>query len=296
MHDQATALRKMAIQKNPAHKGSLRVIAVTSGKGGVGKTNFTVNIALALIDMGYRVIILDGDLGLANVDIACGVTPHFTLEHLLSGEKTIEEILVYGPKGLGILPGGSGVQDLANIERANLENVIRNLGRLEGLTDILIIDTGAGLGHTVTNFLKAADDIILLTTPEPTALTDAYGMLKALSSDDPEDPEDPEDKKIKVNVVVNRVAQETDARLTFERLENAVHKFLHGSVSLLGWVYEDPSVGKAIMNQEPLAIAYPTSSAYRCIQWIAGSVSGLYLAPPRKAAGIRGFLTQLLRR
>lgn len=289
MHDQATVLRKMATQQNTAPKGSLRVISVTSGKGGVGKTNLTVNLALALIDLGYRVIILDGDLGLANVDIACGITPRFTLEHLLSGEKTIEEILVFGPKGLGILPGGSGVQDLANIERANLENVIRNLGRLEGLTDILIIDTGAGLGHTVTNFLKASDDIILITTPEPTALTDAYGMLKALRS------YDQEDTKIKVNVVVNRVTQEADARLTFERLENAVHKFLHGSVSLLGWVYEDPSVGKAIMIQEPLAIAYPTSSAYRCIEWLAGSVSGLYLAPPRKAAGIRGFLTQLLR-
>lgn len=288
MHDQATVLRKMAHQ-NIAPKGTLRVISVTSGKGGVGKTNFTVNLALALIDFGYRVIILDGDLGLANVDIACGITPRFTLEHLLSGEKTIEEILVFGPKGLGILPGGSGVQDLANIDRAHLENVIRNLGRLEGLADILIIDTGAGLGHTVLNFLKASDDIILLTTPEPTAVTDAYGMLKALHS------EDNEEKNLQVNVVVNRVSNENDAKATFERLENAVQKFLHGSVSLLGWVYDDPSVSKAIMNQEPLAIGFPKSTAYSCIQWIASSVSGLYLAPPRKAAGIRGFLTQLLR-
>lgn len=289
MHDQATILRKMASDQNAAPKRSLRVISVTSGKGGVGKTNFTVNLALALMDFGYRVIILDGDLGLANVDIACGITPRFTLEHLLSGEKTIEEILISGPKGLGILPGGSGVQDLANIERSHLENVIRNLGRLEGLADILIIDTGAGLGHTVMNFLEASDDVILLTTPEPTSLTDAYGILKALRSDEQEE------KKIQVNVVVNRVSREADARATYERLENAVHKFLQGSVSLLGWVYEDPLVGKAIMNQEPLAISYPTSEAYRCIQWIAGSVSGLYLAPPRKAGGIRGFLTQLLR-
>lgn len=292
MHDQATVLREMAFQQNSQPKGNLRVIAVTSGKGGVGKTNFTVNLALSLIDFGYRVIVLDGDLGLANVDIACGITPRFTLEHLLSGEKSIEEILVYGPKGLGILPGGSGVQDLANIERAHLENVIRNLGRLEGLADILIIDTGAGLGHTVLNFLKASDDIILLTTPEPTALTDAYGMLKALHS---EAEQNKEEKNLQINVVVNRVRHENDAKATFERLENAVHKFLHGSVSLLGWVYEDPSVGRAVMNQEPLAISNPMSSAYRCIQWIAGSVSGLFLAPPRKAAGIRGFLTQLLR-
>lgn len=285
MHDQARVLRKMASQQNVKPTG-LRIISVTSGKGGVGKTNFTLNLALSLVDFGYRVIILDGDLGLANIDIACGITPQFTLEHLLSGEKTIEEILITGPKGLGILPGGSGVQDLANIERANLENVIRNLGRLEGMADILIIDTGAGLGHTVMNFLKASDDVILLTTPEPTAVTDAYGILKALRSDN---------EKVQVNVVINRVHQEVDAKATFERLENAVNKFLHGSVNLLGWVYEDPLVGKAIMNQEPLGVTYPNSSAYRCIQWIAGSVSGLYLQPPRKAGGIRGFLTQLLR-
>ncbi|MEA4900853.1 MinD/ParA family protein [Desulfitobacterium sp.] len=290
MHDQATVLRKMASHQNVINnKGSLRVISVTSGKGGVGKTNLTVNLALALIEFGYRVIILDGDLGLANVDIACGITPRFTLEHLLNGEKTIEEILVSGPKGLGILPGGSGVQDLANIERNHLENVIRNLGRLEGLADILIIDTGAGLGHIVTNFLKASDDVILLTTPEPTALTDAYGVLKALQTDEEEE------KPLQVNVVVNRVLNEEDARATYERLENAVHRFLQGSVNFLGWVYEDPSVGKAIMNQEPLAIAFPTSAAYRCIQWIASSVAGIYLDPPQKAAGIRGFLTRLLR-
>jgi flagellar biosynthesis protein FlhG len=114
-------------------------------------------------------------------------------------------------------------------------------------------------------------------------------MLKALHS------EDKEEKNLQVNVVVNRVSNENDAKATFERLENAVQKFLHGSVNLLGWVYDDPSVSKAIMNQEPLAIGFPTSTAYSCIQWIAGSVSGLYLAPPRKAAGIRGFLTQLLR-
>lgn len=286
MHDQATGLRKLASRHDPAQKGSLRVISVTSGKGGVGKTNFTVNLALALTDFGYRVIILDGDLGLANIDVACGITPRYTLEHMLSGEKSIEEILIAGPKGIGILPGGSGVQDLANLERARMENVLRNLGRLEGLADILIIDTGAGLGHTVMNFLKASDDVILITTPEPTALTDAYGILKALRSDD---------KEVFVNVVVNRVRQEADAKATYERLERAVRKFLKGSVNLLGWVYEDPSVGKAIMKQEPMGIAYPNSSAYRCIQWIAGSVSGIYLGPPRQAGGIRGFLTQLLR-
>ena len=284
MVDQAKVLREMAARREKsAHK--LRVIAVTSGKGGVGKTSFTVNLGLALLDYGYRVLLLDGDLGLANVDVACGITPKFTMEHLLTGEKTLEEIIAPGPRGLGILPGGSGVLELANLDRAQLVNVIANLGRLEKLADILLIDTGAGLNHTVINFLKAADDIIVLTTPEPTALTDAYALLKALQRE--------EDSQ--VHVVINRVRQEIDALATYERLQTAVNKFLQGSLTLLGWVYDDPAVSRAVMQQEPLAVAYPDSSAYRCIQWIAGSVSGLYLQPPRQARGIRGFLGQLLR-
>lgn len=286
MNDQARVLKRLVSRQSGTKKGNLRVIAVTSGKGGVGKTNFSVNLGMALIDFGYRVILMDGDLGLANVDIACGITPRYTLEHLLNGEKTLEEILVYGPKGIGVLPGGSGVQDLANVERDRLEDVLRNLGRLESLADIIIIDTGAGLGHTVINFLKAADDIILITTPEPTALTDAYGLLKTLRTND---------KAVFVNVVVNRVQREADARATFERLESAVRKFLNGSLNLLGWVYEDPMVGKAVMKQEPLGISYPESAAYQCIQWIAGSVSGLYLRPPSQSGGIRGFISNLLR-
>jgi len=286
VNDQARVLKRIASHQNVSKKSSLRVIAVTSGKGGVGKTSFSVNLGMALIDFGYRVILMDGDLGLANVDIALGITPRYTLEHLLNGEKNLEEILVYGPKGIGVLPGGSGVQDLANIERERLGEVLRNLGRLESLADIVIIDTGAGLGHTVINFLKAADDIILITTPEPTALTDAYGLLKTLRTDD---------QAVLVNVVVNRVQQEADARATFERLESAVRRFLNGSLNLLGWVYEDPMVGKAVMKQEPLGCTYPESAAYQCIQWIAGSVSGLYLKPPRQSGGIRGFISNLLR-
>jgi len=285
MHDQASVLRELAARRKTS-QGRMRVISVTSGKGGVGKTSFTLNLALALTEYKLRVVILDGDLGLANVDVACGITPRYTIEHLIAGEKTIEEILVEGPGGIKILPGGSGVLELANLERTKLMYVIANLGRLERLADILIIDTGAGLNNTVLNFLKASDDIILLTTPEPTALTDAYGLLKALRSGA---------GPAQVNVVVNRVRLEADARNTFERLEIAVDKFLHGSLNLLGWVYEDPQVSRAIMQQVPLGAAYPQSSAYRCIQWIAGMVSGLYLSPPRQAAGIRGFLGNLLR-
>jgi len=284
MRDQASTLRDMASSRESKKK--MRVIAVTSGKGGVGKTSLTVNLALALAEYGQRVIILDGDLGLANVDIALGLTARYTIEHLFSGEKTIEEILLTGPKGVGVIPGGSGVQELANIERDKLSNVLSNLGRLEKMADILLIDTGAGLGHTVTNFLKTADDIIMVTTPEPTALTDAYGLLKTLKK---------EASDIPIHVVVNRVRSEADALTTFKRLEMAVHKFLNSSLNLMGWIYDDPLVGRSVMMQDPLGVSYSESSAYSCIQWIASQVAGIYLNPPRQADGVRGFLGKLLR-
>jgi len=285
MHDQASSLRDLASRENHRHS-KMRVIAVTSGKGGVGKTSFTVNLALALAEYGQRIVILDGDLGLANVDIAFGLSARYTIEHLLSGEKTIEQILLIGPRGIGIIPGGSGVQKLADLEKDKLKNVISNLGRLEKMTDILIIDTGAGLGHTVINFLQAADDVIMVTTPEPTALTDAYGLLKSLRQEAGEVP---------IHLVINRVRNETDALATFKRLETAVHKFLDGSLNFLGWVYDDPLVGRSVMQQDPLGISFPDSSAYRCIQWIAGKVAGIYIHPPRQAGGVRGFLSKLLK-
>ncbi len=285
MSDQASVLREL-VSGIPSPKSKMRVISVTSGKGGVGKTNFTVNLALALVELGYRVVILDGDLGMANVDIAFGLTANYTMEHLLAGAKTIEEILITGPKGIGILPGGSGVQEMANLERPQLLNVLSNFGRLEKHADILIIDTGAGLSHTVLNFLRASDEIILVTTPEPTSLTDAYGLLKALRIGS---------GNVRVGVVVNRVQQESEAKDTYQRLEVAVRKFLRGSVNLLGWIYDDPLVGRAVMKQEPIGISYPESSAYRCIQWIAGTIAGLYLQAPR-SRGIRGFLNSLLRK
>lgn len=284
MPDQASELRELAAREKNNNK--IRIIAVTSGKGGVGKTNLTINLALALTEYGQRVIILDGDLGLANVDVAFGLTARYTIEHLLSGEKTIEQILLAGPRGVGIIPGGSGVQELANLERAKLSNVIANLGRLEKMADLLIIDTGAGLGNIVTNFLRAADDIVLVTTPEPTALTDAYGLLKSLRQ---------EANEVPIHVVINRVRTEADARATFKRLDVAVQKFLQKSINMLGWVYDDSLMGCSVMQQEPLGISYPESSAYRCIQWIAGKVTGIYLSPPRRSGGIRRFLSTLLR-
>ena len=283
MHDQASELRYMASQIKPERE--MRVIAVTSGKGGVGKTNFTVNLALALAQYGQRVVIMDGDMGLANVDIVFGLSPRYTIAHLLAGEKTIEQILVTGPYGIGIIPGGAGIQGLADLDRDRLSHVIVNLNRLEEVADLLLVDTGAGLGHTVINLLKAADDVIIMTTPEPTSLTDAYGLFKTLRL---------ETTEVLIHVVVNRVKNEAEARATFERMEMVVRKFLNCPLNLLGWIYDDPLVGRSIIKQEPLGIGFPESASYQCIQWIAGKIIGIQNNPPKQAGGIRNFLNRLL--
>lgn len=286
MFDQASGLRQLALENKKTHGHSMRIIAVTSGKGGVGKTSFTVNLAIALRKLGFRVLIMDGDLGMANVDVAFGLTPKYTLQQLIARERKMEEIILWGPEGIGIIPGGSGIQDLSNLEKSDLENIVVNMGRLEKLTDILLIDTGAGISPTVINFLQASDDIILVTTPEPTSLTDAYSLLKVVYSERRDGP---------VNVVVNRVRTEKDGNATFARLNMVVSKFLNGSVNLLGWVFDDPNVFQAVMRQEPIGLSYPETRAYRCIEWVASNVMGIYKNPPRKAGGIRGFLGALFR-
>lgn len=286
MHDQVSILRKLANAHENGSPKSMRIIAVSSGKGGVGKTTLTVNLALALADYNYRVIVLDGDLGLGNVDVAFGITPRYNIKHLLTGEKRIEDILHPVEKGIKVLSGASGVVELANLDKSQLKNVLVNLGRLEKMADILLIDTGAGLGHTVLNFICASDDVILVMTPEPPSMTDAYGLLKSIRN---------QSENVNISVVINRAKSEMEAQQAYERLEHAVTKFLGVSINLLGWIYDDPVVGKSVVEQKPVGISHPRSHAYKCIQWIASNVAGIYLQPPTQSGGIKGFLTSLLK-
>ncbi|UWG98339.1 MinD/ParA family protein [Dehalobacter sp. DCM] len=286
MVDQVSTLRKLAEERVEAVPGKMRVIAVSSGKGGVGKTTFVVNLALALAEYNYKVIILDGDLGLANVDVAFGITPKYSIKHLLSGEKKIEDILYPIGRDIKVLPGASGVVELANLDRGQLKNVLVNFGRLEKMADILLIDTGAGLGHTVLNFIGASDDVIVMLTSEPPSMTDAYGLIKSIKSPS---------GKHNINVVVNRIKNEQEAHQSFERLERAVKKFIGIPINLLGWIYDDPSVGRSVMEQRPVGLSQQHSPAFQCVQWIAGNVTGVYLQPPTPNNGIKGFITSLLK-
>jgi flagellar biosynthesis protein FlhG len=289
MRDQAEKLRVLArTLKNQVEceiKGTqkkTRVIAVTSGKGGVGKTNFTINFALALMSYGQRVMILDADLGLANIDVILGINPTYNLYNVLKGEKSIKDIIVIGPQGLQIIAGGSGIQEMANLRRWQVEQFIGKLEELEGMADILIIDTAAGLSRNVMSFVLAADEVIVITTPEPTAITDAYGLVKAMTS---------KKKHGLVHLVVNKVENAQEADMTASKLSKVAEKFLKLNIGHLGFILDDPSVSKAVKSQEPFLLKFPKSSAAECINRLAAQlVDQEYHSEP---GGVKAFFGKI---
>lgn len=237
-----------------------RVIAVTSGKGGVGKSSFAVNCALALSKYKQRVIILDADLGLANVDIILGINPQYNLSHVIAGEMPLSEIIFNGPRGIKIIPGGSGMYHLANLKDWQLESFLAKLSHLDGMADYLIVDTGAGLSKTVLSFVLSSDEVFLLTTTEPTAMTDAYGLVKTIHA---------EKYQGRIKLIVNRVPSEVEAKIAYSKLNIALERFLHYSIDYLGHLQEDPRVAQSVKEQQPYVLSYPHTVAANDINTIA---------------------------
>lgn len=264
--DQAEGLRRLAAERVPTAKEKTRVIAVTSGKGGVGKTNFAVNVGICLSRLGLRVGILDGDLGLANIDIILGMTPEFNLSHVLYGQKRLNEIVVEGPEGLLVLAGGSGVYDLANLSHWALERFVSEVETLDAALDILIIDTGAGISRNVMSFVLASDEAILVTTPEITAITDAYGVIKLIAKERP---------ATKIRVVVNMTKNDSEAESVHRSLRLVVGRFIKTDLNLelLGRIPWDPAVQEAVQAQAPFTVAYPGSRAAQTAARIAARLA-----------------------
>ncbi|NPV92032.1 MAG: MinD/ParA family protein [Firmicutes bacterium] len=289
MNDQATRLRWLAqnlkyrieneIDGVPKHS---RVITVTSGKGGVGKTNIALNLALALQEYGQRVVILDADMGMANVDVITGIIPSYNLYHVVNGEKTLSQIIVEGPKGTKIIPGGSGIKELANLPSWKLETLVNDLHAIEKTVDILMIDTGAGISNNVLNFLIASDEILLVTTPEPTAITDAYGLIKIVRGEVPQK---------KISLIINKVANEEEGRLVSNKLKMVTKRFLNTEIESLGHVVWDSAVGEAVRRQEPLILSYPRTSASFCIYSIAAKICDQSMPQP---TGLQKFFNNVV--
>ena len=257
-----------------------RAIAVTSGKGGVGKSNIAVNLAVCLARMGRRVCLLDADLGLANADLLCGLTPRLTLEHVVGGRCRLAEAMLLAPGGFRLIPGACGVARLADLGGGQRLALLQQLTSLERVVDTVIIDTAAGLSTNVLAFAAAARRVLVATTPEPTAMTDGYGMIKALASRAP---------RARVELVVNMARSRAEAESVFGRMDRVSRTFLGRSLELAGIIPVDPAVPEAVRHRVPFALYSPDSRATAALYRLAHRVAGV--EPARGGGG--GFFTQL---
>lgn len=289
--DQALRLREMARQTRgegsdtppeAADPAAMQVVAVTSGKGGVGKTSFTINFALALREQGKRVAILDADLGMANVNVALGMAVRSTLQDVVSGERRLEEIAVEGPGGVLIVPGGSGVQSLADLDEAGQRRLVEGLGALAQRADVLLIDTAAGISRSVLAFACAADQVVVVTVPEPPAIADAYGMIKALLT---------RKRDARVRLVVNRTLRSFEGKAVQEKLDLVVRRFLNAEIQPLGTLPDDEAVPMCVRVQRPFFLHSPSCGAARAMRKVARDFLG---EQNRSNGGAGGFLERLL--
>ncbi|MDR1095290.1 MAG: MinD/ParA family protein [Spirochaetaceae bacterium] len=268
-----------------SRKKRSRIITVTSGKGGVGKTNTAVNMALAYARLGKKVIVMDADLGLANVNVILNIIPRWNLYHVIRRQKTMRDILLETEYGISIIAGASGFSKIANLSDEDRVNFIKELGTLSN-ADIIIIDTSAGVSINVVDFIAAADDVVLVTTPELTAITDAYSIIKIISADI-------NNLNIGVKLVVNRVHSVSEGKKIADRLIGIVAQFLNIKVDYLGFIYEDSVVPQAVLKQTPFMVLDPRAKASQCVSHI---VSRLEKTDVPEEGGLGGFVKKFFKK
>jgi flagellar biosynthesis protein FlhG len=286
MNDQAEALRHLIRQHDPEReRKSARIITVTSGKGGVGKSNFSLNFALSLRRLGQKVLLFDADIGMANIDVLMGRTSTYSLYHLLKQEKSIWDIIQLGSEGLHYIAGGSGFHDLIDMSESQLNRFATEIEKLHDQYDIILFDTGAGLSKETVKFIAAAQETLVVTTPEPTSITDAYALIKMVSG--------MKDVQANFRLIVNRASNSREGKETAEKFQLVANQFLKLELPWLGMIPDDSHVSKAVKRQVPFLIAYPDCDAAAAVGGIAQS----FLAIPQSKAegGVKGFLTKLFR-
>lgn len=266
--DQASKLREIVKQKENKEKkieyNTARVIAITSGKGGVGKTSLSVNLAAVIAKENKKVLVIDGDLGLSNVEIMLGISPSYTMRDLIKKKKEIEDVIVKGPMGIDFISGGNGFLDILELSDVEREEILIKLKKLDNLYDIIIIDTGAGISKNVISFLMLADEVIVITTSEPTALMDAYSMIKILTD---------KKRELKLNLVINRIQNIKEYRKTSNVLIKTAKDHLKRDIEDYGFIFEDEVVKNTIFKKMPFVLYYPNSKASECIRYIVKKLS-----------------------
>jgi flagellar biosynthesis protein FlhG len=255
--DQAQALRKLVMETGVRRA---RVVAISSGKGGVGKSNIAVNLAIRLSGMGRSVVLLDADLGTADADVLCGLQPVSTLAHVVAGRKTIVQAAIDAPGGFRLVPGASGLAQMAALSEFERGRLIQLVGELEATADVILVDTGAGVSPNVLGFFLAADEQVVVTTPEPTAMADAYALIKTANR---------QSQDLDIRVLVNLVRDPAEGRAVYDRLDAVCRRFLNLHVRYAGHVSLDPRVTLAVRRRRPFVLEYPTCDASACIGQLA---------------------------
>lgn len=268
------------INKKPGN--GTKIITVTSGKGGVGKTNFTVNFAIELSKKGNKVLIIDADFGLSNVDVILGTSPRYDLSHVINRQKGILDIISEGPSGIKYVSGGSGVHDLISLNKRDLIYFLNELQKLESIAAIIIFDSSAGINEKTIQLIKASDETILITTPEPTAIIDAYALVKTVFR---------YDKNIKIKLLVNKANSAMEANKIISNFTNVAKRYINAELENLGYILDDNCISKAVKMQKPFVISYPRSAASKSIMNIAAA----YLNESKNSTGgeLKSFFMKL---
>lgn len=261
----------------------MRVFCISSGKGGVGKTTLTVNLGITMAKAGKRVLLLDADLGLANINVLLKVKPQYTIYEVIRGERTMAEVITKTPFKIDLIAGASGIPELAELSAHERERFLDSLEQISDY-DILIIDTGAGISRNVTQFLLAADEVLIVSTPDPASMTDAYGLIKTVLKED----------QRPLNLIVNRAGSPATARRVADRLSEVTQKFVQGSLEYLGHVPKDPLIEKSGISQKPHVLSHPRAASSRAIEELVSKLLAQPISPAR--VGFIGLLKKLLLR
>ena len=266
MKDKARASEDDEMIGEPAGRQNrkTRIITITSGKGGVGKTNVATNMAIAYAQMGKKVIVIDADLGLANVNVMMNIIPQYNLYHVMRKQKKMSEIILDTEYGIKLIAGASGFSKIANMPEEERNSFISELYTLSN-ADIIIIDTSAGVSKNVLGFVAAADEVIIVTTPEPTSITDAYGIIKIIATE-------VDNLNINLKMIVNRVATAMEGKRVADRMIQIAAQFLNLKVEYLGFIYNDPLVSQSVLRQKPFMVVDPRGKASVCLKHIVARI------------------------
>lgn len=299
--DQAEQLRNIIKQQNIEQnmpkmpqitsKYMARVITVTSGKGGVGKSNVSVNLAIQLGKLGKKVIILDADFGLANVEVMLGIRPQYNLADLMFRGKSVKDIISPGPENIGFISGGSGMRELTNLDKAQIQKIVSMMSELDSLADVIIIDTGAGISDSVIDLILASSEILLVATPEPTSITDAYALLKTLCRNP-----DFDITTANVKMIANRTQNYQEGRELYVKLNSVVDKFLNMKMDYIGAIPFDQNLTRAVMKQQPVSLAFPKATSSKAIMEIALSLeNNSQIESKKNNKGISGLFSKMFK-